>query len=272
MTFQSVYGVTAVALAFGMVAVGPAYAQRRDGNLLPQDQSGQVTAVGCLVQGTAVRGGQKGKYVLARVRKGPATSVPEGSCTTDTGADALMVDNPEKAKITDAMVGRWVEISGRLESETSKNPDNLRELDVMSARLVPVVVPSAPAAAPTPAPAPAPRPTPAPAAEPRPTPAPAPAPRPRPRPPRRTEEAAEDGEPPAGDWLDGVALVCRQPRASVVPAPRAAGEADRSRWRPCRRCPLTVSVALETSRLLLPATGTGTDSDSSCSQCCGRRS
>ena len=192
MTFQSVYGATVVALAFGMVTVGPAYAQRRDGNLLPQNQSGQVTAVGCLVQGTAVRGGQKGKYVLARVRKGPAASVPEGSCTTDTGADALMVDNPEKAKITDAMVGRWVEISGRLESETSKNPDDLRELDVMSARLIPVVAPPTPAAAATPAPAP--RPAPAPAAEPRPSPAPAPvaapAPAPAPEAPKKLPKTA----------------------------------------------------------------------------------
>ena len=188
MTFQSVYGATVVALVFGMVTVGPAYAQRRDGSLLPQDQSGQVTAVGCLVQGTAVRGGEKGKYVLARVRKGPASSVPEGSCTTDAGADALMVDNPEKAKITDAMVGRWVEISGRLESETSKNPDNLRELDVMSARLVPVAAPPTPGPAPTPAPAPAPRP--APTVEPRPTPAPAPAPAPTPEAPKLPKTAS----------------------------------------------------------------------------------
>jgi hypothetical protein len=157
-----------------MVTVAPAYAQRRDGSLLPQDQSGQVTAVGCLVQGTAVRGGQSGKYVLARVRKGPAASVPEAACTTDAGADALMVDNPEKAKISDAMVGRWVEIKGRLESETSKNPDNLRELDVMSARLIPVVVPPAPAATSARAEAPAP----AAAAERRPSPAPAAAPAP----------------------------------------------------------------------------------------------
>ena len=60
-----------------------------------------------------------------------------------------MVDNPEKAKITDSMVGRWVEISGKLESETSKDPDNLRELDVLSARLIPVVVPPTPGPAPT---------------------------------------------------------------------------------------------------------------------------
>jgi LPXTG-motif cell wall-anchored protein len=63
------------------------------------------------------------------------------------------------------MLGRWVEITGKLESETSKNPDNLRELDVLSSRMVPVVLP--PTAAATP---PA-RQTP-PVAESRPTPAP----------------------------------------------------------------------------------------------------
>ena len=130
-----------------------------------------MTAVGCLVRGTAVRGGKKDKYALARPRKGPVASVPEASCTADPGADALTIDNPEKGKITDAALGRWVEITGRLERETDKDPDNLRELDVASFRLVPVVIPPKPAPAPTPAPqrrhrAPAPRaaePTPAPA-------------------------------------------------------------------------------------------------------------
>jgi hypothetical protein len=78
--------------------------------------------------------------------------------------------------VTDAMLGRWVQISGRLESETSKDPDNLRELDVASIRLVPVVPPK-PAATPAPAPAAAPPAAPPPAARaPEPTPAPAPAP------------------------------------------------------------------------------------------------
>ena len=167
MTLQHVYGATVVVVAFGMVTVEPAYAQRRDGSLLPQDKSGQVTAVGCLVKGDAVRGGKKDKYVLARPKRGPIASVPEATCTADAGADALTLDNPEKAKMTDAMVGHWMQISGRLESETDKNPDNLRELDVLTAKMVPVVVPKAAAAA-SPAPEPA-----APAA--RPTPAPAPA-------------------------------------------------------------------------------------------------
>jgi len=167
MALHSLYSATVVVVAFGMVTVEPAYAQRRDGSLLPQDKSGQVTAVGCLVKGDAVRGGKKDKYVLARPKKGPVASVPEATCTVDPGADALTLDNPEKAKMTDAMVGHWMQITGRLESETDKNPDNLRELDVATAKMVPVVVPRPAAAAspaPEPAPAPAARPTPAPVA------------------------------------------------------------------------------------------------------------
>ena len=171
MTLQHVYGATVAVLAFGVVTVGPAYAQRRDGNLLPQEQEGQVVAVGCLVRGTDVRGGKEGKYVLARPKRGPVASVPEASCTADPGADALMVDNPEKGNITDSAVGRWVEIGGRLEKETSKDPDNLRELDVATFKLVRVVVPPPPAAAQQPTAA-APPPTPQAAAPEPPAPAP----------------------------------------------------------------------------------------------------
>ena len=67
--------------------------------------------------------------------------------------------------MTDAMLGRVIEISGRLERETSTDPDNLRELDVAAARVVPVVPPRV-AAAPAPAPQPAAIPEPAPAPEP----------------------------------------------------------------------------------------------------------
>ena len=182
MTHQYLLGATVVVFAFGVVAVGPAYAQRRDGGLLPQEESGTVTAVGCLVRGAAVRGGKPDKYALARPRKGPVASVPEASCTADPGADALTIDNPEKGKITDAALGRWVEIGGRLERETDKDPDNLRELDVASFRLVPVVMPPAP----PPPPAPAAAPPPAPRA-PEPTPA---APPPPPEPPKLPKTAS----------------------------------------------------------------------------------
>ena len=149
MTRQYLFGATLVVVSFGVLAVEPVYAQqRRDGNLLPQEQGGQVVAVGCLLHGSDVRGGKKDKdkYVLARPRKGPVASVPEASCTADAGAAALDLDNTKDAGVTDSLVGRWVEIGGRLEKETDKNPDNLRELDVKTYKLVPVVIPRAAAA------------------------------------------------------------------------------------------------------------------------------
>ena len=191
MTLQHVLGgATIVVFAVGVVAVEPASAQRRDGSLLPQEESGQVTAVGCLVKGGTVRGGDKNRYTLARPKRGPATSVPEATCTADAGADALDLDNESgQAGVTDAMVGRWVEITGRLERETSKDPDDLRELDVKTVKLMPVVVPKPPAPAPAPAPAAAePRPTPR-APEPTPPP-PAAAPAPAPEAPRSLPKTA----------------------------------------------------------------------------------
>ena len=181
MNHQYLYGATVAVFAFGIVTVGPAYAQRRDGGLLPQENSGEVTAVGCLVRGSAVRGGDEDKYVLAHPRKGPVASVPEATCKADPGANALTVDNPEKGNITDAALGRWVEIGGRLERETSDNPDDLRELDVATFKLVPVVIPPTPVAAapPTQARAAAPPQT-ARAAEPMPAQAAVPAPAPMP--------------------------------------------------------------------------------------------
>jgi len=191
MTHRYLFGATVVVFAFGVVTVGPAYAQRRDGGLLPQENSGDVIAVGCLVRGTAVRGGKKDKYALARPKKGPVASVPEATCTVDQGADALTIDNPEKGKITDAALGRWVQISGRLERETDKDPDNLRELDVATFKLVPVVPPAPPAAAAPPARTAAPAAAPAPAPTPRAAEPMAPAPTPTPEPKKLPKTASQ---------------------------------------------------------------------------------
>ncbi len=203
MTVQQVSGATAVVFALGVVMVGPVNAQqRRDGSLLPQEESGQVTAVGCLVRGSTIKGG-KDKYVLARVKKGPVASVPEATCTADPGADALQLDNPEKASMTDAMLGKWVQIGGRLEKETSKDPDNLRELDVLTLKMVPVVPPR-PAAAPAAAAPPAmaePRPAPAAAAPAAPAPA---APAPAPAEPKKLPKTAS--QVPALGWAGLLSL------------------------------------------------------------------
>ena len=128
-------GVTAVAIAFGLM-IGPAYSQQRDGGLLPLKESGIVTVAGCLMRGDQVSGGDKDKYVLANLHPGPIADVPEQTCTADAGATAVQLDNPRKGNIDESMLGKWVEVSGRLEKETST--DNiLRELDVNTARLLP---------------------------------------------------------------------------------------------------------------------------------------
>src|SRR5215208_421727 len=158
-------GVTAVAVACGLM-IG-AYAQQRDGGLLPPQESGMVTIAGCLMRGNQVSGGDKDKYILANPTKDTATINGE-SCTADASATAVQLDHPEKGNINEAMLGKWVEISGRLEKETS-NDNILRELDVNTARLLtaeaprtaavstPVPEPQAVApAAPEPSPAPAP--------------------------------------------------------------------------------------------------------------------
>jgi hypothetical protein len=80
-------------------------------------------------------------------------SVPTETCTADAGASALELQDTSKSGMNDSLVGRAIEINGRLEKETSDDPDNLRELEVRSFRVVPVL-PPAPrtAAAPLPAP------------------------------------------------------------------------------------------------------------------------
>jgi hypothetical protein len=175
------YAIVAVVFACGVLTASAAYAQRRDGGLLPQEQSGQITAAGCLLRGDAVKGGEDDGYVLARPRKGPVANVTEAKCTADPTADALEIDNTKESvgKVNPSMIGRWVEITGELERETSKDPDNLREVKIASIKILPVVTPAPPAPPPTPAPAQqpaarAPQPTPAPAAAEAPAPAPAP--------------------------------------------------------------------------------------------------
>jgi hypothetical protein len=146
--------VTVVAIAFGLM-IGPAYSQQRDGGLLPPEQSGIVTVAGCLMRGDQVSGGDEDKYVLANLHQGPIADVPEQACTADAGATAVQLDNPKKGNIDESMLGRWVEVSGRLEKETST--DNiLRELDVATARLLPEAPRAVAVARPEPQPEPQP--------------------------------------------------------------------------------------------------------------------
>jgi hypothetical protein len=144
-----------IALVIAGGVPGLAYAQQRDGGLLPLSQSGMVTVSGCLMSGSQIAWGDPDKFVLANLHTG-IDSVAEATCTADANATAVQLDNPHKDHVKKetlaAFLGRWVEIHGRLEKETSTD-DILRELDVASVRLLPVVIPVR-AAAPAPAPEP----------------------------------------------------------------------------------------------------------------------
>ena len=158
MTLRYTSGASIVTLlTCGLIAVAPAQAQNAD--LLPPGESAVITVTGCLQ-----RGGDKGQtYVLASPRLGPVANVRDGACDAAIDARALELDDARDRGINESLVGHWIEISGRLERETSTHPDNLREISVRSFRLVPVVPPQR-AEAPVPRPEPpAPAPVPAPA-------------------------------------------------------------------------------------------------------------
>jgi len=150
MASRYLYGaVTAVALTVGVVTASPANAQiHPDGGLLPLDTHGTVTAVGCLLRS------EDGKdFILAKPMQGPVNSVPEAQCSATAADAALKLNDAGNRGVSEAMIGRWVEIYGPLEKERSDNPNKFRELEVKNFRVVPVVPPQK-AEAPAPQPEP----------------------------------------------------------------------------------------------------------------------
>lgn len=136
-----------VVLTWGLAMATPASAQ--NAALLPPEESAVITVTGCLQRG----GNDRDKFLLTSPRLGPVNNVTEATCDAAVDTRALELDDADDRGINETMVGRWIEISGRLEKETSTNPDNLRELSVRSFRLIPVV-PQRAEAAPAPLPAP----------------------------------------------------------------------------------------------------------------------
>jgi len=137
MTLGNVCGaLAAIALTCGL-SVTPAHAQTRDTSLLPPEESGVITVVGCFQ-----RGGKNGeRFVLASPRLGPIAGVPEAKCRVAANEHALELEHTDQQGINESMLGRWIEVNGRLEKEMSTNPDNLREMHVRSFRMMPVIPP-----------------------------------------------------------------------------------------------------------------------------------
>jgi hypothetical protein len=120
-----------------MVIVSPALAQSRDASLLPPEESGVITVAGCLQLG-----GEDGdKYLLANPKLGPIANVAEDTCNATVDDRALNLRETDDQGINQSMLGRWVEVNGRLEKETDDDLTNFRELKVRSFRMVPVIPP-----------------------------------------------------------------------------------------------------------------------------------
>ena len=137
MTLGNVCGaLAAIALTCGL-SVTPAHAQTRDASLLPPDESAVITVVGCFQ-----RGGKNGeRFVLASPRLGPIAGVPEATCRVRATEPAFELEHTDQQGINESMLGRWIEVNGRLEKEMSTNPENLREMHVRSFRMMPVIPP-----------------------------------------------------------------------------------------------------------------------------------
>src|SRR5688572_26107719 len=138
MTLRYVSGaLVAIVLICGLPALDPVHAQTRDSSLLPPEKSGLITVAGCLQLG-----GENGdRYVLANPRLGPIPNVPEGTCNVAVDDRALDLKDTAEHGMNQSMLGRWVEINGRLEKETDNDLTNLREIEVRSFRMVPVIPP-----------------------------------------------------------------------------------------------------------------------------------
>jgi hypothetical protein len=129
--------LAAILLSCGLPTLEAAQAQTRDASLLPPEKSGLITVAGCLQPG-----GDKGdKYLLANPKLGPIANVAEEACDARVDDRTLDLKDTAEHGINPSMLGHWVEINGRLEKETDADLTNLRELEVRSFRMLPVVPP-----------------------------------------------------------------------------------------------------------------------------------
>jgi hypothetical protein len=131
---------TATVLIGGLPTLLPAHAQTRDGSLLPPEESGVITVAGCLQLG----GKDGDEYVLANPTPGPIANVPVETCKAPVDERALDLKDTEDFGFNPSMIGHWIEVSGTLERETDVDLTNLREIEIRSFRLLPVVPPPAP--------------------------------------------------------------------------------------------------------------------------------
>jgi len=149
MTLRSLSSASIAAVLLSGLNTATASAQNT--TLLPAEESAVITATGCLQRAGKERNSH---YILTSPRLGAVASVTDGACNEPIDARAVELEDADDHGLNPTLVGNWIEISGRLERETSTNPNNLRELKVRSFRLVPVVPPQRADVTPAPLPPP----------------------------------------------------------------------------------------------------------------------
>ena len=135
--------ISALLFTVGIAAIPPTIGWAQSQTALPE-KGGPITVVGCFTSGQ-IKSHQK--PVLTNATMEAVGSVTEATCA-GTGVPIKLQDL-KQAGLDESMMGRWLEISGRLEG--NHRSDAIREIHVKSFRVIPVVVPPV-AAAPAPQP------------------------------------------------------------------------------------------------------------------------
>jgi hypothetical protein len=126
--------IAGVLLAFGISVFAPATGRAQDAFQLPEKGS-TVTVTGCFgyIDGP--------HYVLASPTMDHVASVPSATCQV-TGP-VIKLDDIKQNGLDKSMVGRWLQVTGRVGKAYDEHPNRIRKLDISSAMFVPVVIPRA---------------------------------------------------------------------------------------------------------------------------------
>jgi LPXTG-motif cell wall-anchored protein len=153
--------VTAGVLTGCMAALAPAVGHAQFATPLPLGGGG-VTVVGCIQRDKY----DADHYILQNTVIATATNAPETTCAPKTDQSGIRLEKIDDVGVSDAMLGRWVEITGKLEK--SNDDASMREIHVKGLRVLPeapraavapppaviyLPAPAPPAAAPSPEPA-----------------------------------------------------------------------------------------------------------------------
>jgi hypothetical protein len=123
-----------VLLTCGISVFAPATARAQDAFQLPEKGS-IVTVTGCFgyIDGP--------HYVLARPTMDHVASVPTATC--EVTGPVIKLDDIKQNGLDKSMVGRWLQVTGRVGKGYDEHPNRIRKLDISSAMFVPVVPPRA---------------------------------------------------------------------------------------------------------------------------------